>query len=56
MQHTTQVLVVKPPKPPSAQELLSERATLKEALDQARRERDYLASENSLLRQELLGG
>lgn len=37
------------------QELLGERAALKEALDQARRERDYLASENSLLRQELLG-
>ena len=37
------------------QELLSERAALKEALEKAQRELDFLASENALLRQELLG-
>jgi len=38
------------------QHLQDERAALKEALEKAQREREYLASENELLRQELLGG
>ena len=35
---------------------MNERGSLKEALEKAQREREYLASENALLRQELLGG
>ncbi|PSC71354.1 Acyl-coenzyme A oxidase peroxisomal [Micractinium conductrix] len=38
------------------QGLMNERGSLKEALEKAQREREYLASENALLRQELLDG
>jgi hypothetical protein len=38
------------------QGLLDERQALKEQLEKAGREKDYLMQENELLRQELLGG
>lgn len=38
------------------QSLLDDRSGMKEALDKAQRQADYLLQENELLRQELLGG